>query len=231
MRYPNITRASFVSRENRFVATVRLHGEDTRVHVKNTGRCRELLVPGATVYLVDSGRPERKYRYDLVAVEKGDLLVNMDSQAPNAVFAEFLRRGGLMDGVTYIKPEFQYGTSRMDFYFERGEERHLVEVKGVTLEENGVCWFPDAPTSRGSRHLRELIQAREEGIQGWICFVVQMDHMSRLEPNWRTDPEFSRTLCLAAEAGVQVRAFGCYVTPQGLEIASELPVHLDVQEM
>ena len=231
MRYPNITRASFVSRENRFVATVRLHGEETKVHVKNTGRCRELLVPGATVYLVDSGRPERKYRYDLVAVEKGDLLVNMDSQAPNAVFAEFLRRGGLMDGVTYIKPEFQYGTSRMDFYFERGEERHLVEVKGVTLEENGVCRFPDAPTSRGSRHLRELIQAREEGIQGWICFVVQMDHMSRLEPNWRTDPEFSRTLCLAAEAGVQVRAFGCYVTPQGLEIASELPVHLDVQEM
>ncbi len=231
MRYPNITRASFVSRENRFVATVRLHGEDTRVHVKNTGRCRELLVPGATVYLVDSGRPERKYRYDLVAVEKGDLLVNMDSQAPNAVFAEFLRRGGLMDGVTYIKPEFQYGTSRMDFYFERGEERHLVEVKGVTLEENGVCRFPDAPTSRGSRHLRELIQAREEGIQGWICFVVQIDHMSRLEPNWRTDPEFSRTLCLAAEAGVQVRAFGCHVTPQGLEIASELPVHLDVQEM
>lgn len=231
MRYPNITRASFVSRENRFVATVRLHGEDTRVHVKNTGRCRELLVPGATVYLVDSGRPERKYRYDLVAVEKGDLLVNMDSQAPNAVFAEFLRRGGLMDGVTYIKPEFQYGTSRMDFYFERGEERHLVEVKGVTLEENGVCRFPDAPTSRGSRHLRELIQAREEGIQGWICFVVQIDHMSRLEPNWRTDPEFSRTLCLAAEAGVQVRAFGCHVRPQGLEIASELPVHLDVQEM
>lgn len=231
MRYPNITRASFVSRENRFVATVRLHGEDTRVHVKNTGRCRELLVPGATVYLVDSGRPERKYRYDLVAVEKGDLLVNMDSQAPNAVFAEFLRRGGLMDGVTHIKPEFQYGASRMDFYFERGEERHLVEVKGVTLEENGVCRFPDAPTSRGSRHLRELIQAREEGIQGWICFVVQIDHMSRLEPNWRTDPEFSRTLCLAAEAGVHVRAFGCHVTPQGLEIASELPVHLDVQEM
>lgn len=231
MRYPNITRASFVSRENRFVATVRLHGEDTRVHVKNTGRCRELLVPGATVYLVDSGRPERKYRYDLVAVEKGDLLVNMDSQAPNAVFAEFLRRGGLMDGVIYIKPEFQYGASRMDFYFEREGERHLVEVKGVTLEENGVCWFPDAPTSRGSRHLRELIQAREEGIQGWICFVVQMDHMSLLEPNWRTDPEFSRTLCLAAEAGVQVRAFGCHVRPQGLEIASELPVHLDVQEM
>ncbi len=231
MRYPNITRASFVSRENRFVATVRLHGEDTRVHVKNTGRCRELLVPGATVYLVDSGRPERKYRYDLVTVEKGDLLVNMDSQAPNAVFAEFLRRGGLMDGVIYIKPEFQYGASRMDFYFEREGERHLVEVKGVTLEENGVCWFPDAPTSRGSRHLRELIQAREEGIQGWICFVVQMDHMSLLEPNWRTDPEFSRTLCLAAEAGVQVRAFGCHVRPQGLEIASELPVHLDVQEM
>ena len=119
----------------------------------------------------------------------------------------------------------------MDFYFEREGERHLVEVKGVTLEENGVCRFPDAPTSRGSRHLRELIQAREEGIQGWICFVVQMDHMSRLEPNWRTDPEFSRTLCLAAEAGVHVRAFGCHVTPQGLEIAFELPVHLDVQEI
>lgn len=230
MRYPNITKASFVSRQNRFVATVILDGMELQVHVKNTGRCRELLTPGATVYLVDSHNDKRKYRYDLVAVEKGDLLVNMDSQAPNQVFGEFLRAGGFLEGVTLVKPEYRYGSSRMDFYFERGEERHLAEIKGVTLEKNGICRFPDAPTERGARHLEELAKAVREGFQAWACFVVQMDGMRWLEPNEKTDPAFSKALREAAKAGVNVRAFCCQVYPDSMEIVSELPVHLCVQE-
>lgn len=230
MRYPNITKASFVSRQNRFVATVILNGEEIQVHVKNTGRCRELLTSGATVYLVDSHNDKRKYRYDLVSVEKGALLVNMDSQAPNQVFGDFLRSGGFLEGVTLVKPEYRFGSSRMDFYFERGEERHLAEIKGVTLEENGICRFPDAPTERGARHLEELARAVREGYHAWACFVVQMDGMRWLEPNEKTDPTFARALREAAAAGVGVRAFCCQVYPDGLEIVSELPVHLDVQE-
>ena len=230
MRYPNITKAEFLSRENRFVALVRLHDELLRVHVKNTGRCRELLTPGATVYLVKSENQLRKYSYDLVAVEKGPLLVNMDSQAPNRVFHEFLQSGGFLDGITYIKPEYTFGTSRMDFYFERAGERHLVEVKGVTLEENGLCRFPDAPTQRGAKHLRELAKAVQEGYHAWICFVVQMAGMTMLEPNLKTDPEFTHALQDAARSGVEVRAFGCEATPDSLCVSYQIPVHLDVQE-
>lgn len=230
MQYPNITKASFVSRQNRFVATVNLNGTETQVHVKNTGRCRELLTPGATVYLVDSQNEKRKYRYDLVSVEKGDLLVNMDSQAPNQVFGDFLRSGGFLEGVTLVKPEYRYGSSRVDFYFERNGERHLAEIKGVTLEENGICRFPDAPTERGVRHLGELAQAVQEGFQAWACFVVQMDGMRWLEPNEKTDPAFARALREAAAAGVGVRAFCCQVYPDSMQIVSELPVHLNVQE-
>lgn len=230
MRYPNITKAEFVSRENRFVATVLLDGAATKVHVKNTGRCRELLRPGAVVYLVKSGNMARKYSYDLVAVEKGSLMVNMDSQAPNQVFYEFLQSGAFLDGITYIKPEYTYGSSRVDFYFERAGERHLVEIKGVTLEEDGLCRFPDAPTLRGARHVRELSQAVREGYQAWICFVVQMPGMKALEPNSKTDPEFARALRDAARSGVEVRAFGCAVTPDSLSVDYRIPVHLDVQE-
>ena len=231
MRYPNIIRASFISRENRFVATVSLNGEPVKVHVKNTGRCRELLIPGAPVYLVRAENENRKYQYDLVSVEKGGLLVNMDSQAPNAVFGEFLRAGGLIDGVTHVKPEFSYGASRMDFYFERGEARHLVEVKGVTLEEDGVCRFPDAPTQRGVKHLLALRQAVQNGFHAWICFVIQMEGMCRLEPNEAADPAFARPLRDAAASGVGVRAFECRVQPDCLAISREVPVHLHVQEM
>lgn len=230
MRYPNITKAEFVSRENRFVATVLLDGTEIRVHVKNTGRCRELLQPGATVYLVKSDNPSRKYAYDLVSVEKGQLMVNMDSQAPNRVFLEFLQSGAFLDGITRIKPEYAFGASRVDFYFERAGERHLVEVKGVTLEENGLCRFPDAPTQRGAKHLRELAQAVREGYHAWICFVVQMPGMAMLEPNLKTDPEFTRALRDAARSGVEVRAFGCEATPDSLSIGYSIPVNLDVQE-
>lgn len=212
------------------MATVLLYNEPIRVHVKNTGRCRELLRPGAVVYLVKSDNSSRKYSYDLVAVEKGDLMVNMDSQAPNLVFYEFLQSGAFLDGVTYIKPEYTFGTSRVDFYFERAGERHLVEVKGVTLEENGRCRFPDAPTQRGAKHLRELAQAVQEGYRAWICFVVQMPGMVMLEPNLKTDPEFTRALQDAARSGVEVRAFGCEVSPDSLSIGCSIPVRLNAQE-
>lgn len=227
MKYPNITPAKFIFRENRFVATVELQGEELKVHVKNTGRCKELLVSGAMVYLTRADNPKRKYAYDLVAVQKGELLINMDSQAPNAVFYEFLASGGLTDGITLICPEYVFGDSRIDFYFERGEERHLVEVKGVTLEENGVCRFPDAPTTRGTKHLRELARAAQEGWHTWICFVVQMSDMQYMEPNWVMDPVFAQALQEAAEAGVQVRAFGCHVEPDELKIDGEVPVHIN----
>ena len=226
MQYPNIAKAKFISRENRFVATVELEGEEIKVHVKNTGRCRELLVPGRTVYLVQSDNPKRKYAYDMVTVEKGELMVNMDSQAPNHIFEEFLRNGGLCDGITYIKPEYTYGKSRVDFYFERDGEMHLVEVKGVTLETNGVCRFPDAPTQRGTKHLRELTKAAGEGFCCWVCFVVQMDGMKYLEPNFDTDPEFAAALKRAAEAGVRVKAYCCRVVPGTVKLDHEIPVQI-----
>ncbi len=226
MQYPNITKATFCSRENRFVATVSLDGREEKVHVKNTGRCRELLVPGATVYLVHSEAETRKYAYDLVAVEKEHLLINMDSQAPNQVFRSWLTDGNLKKEITFVKPEYQYGNSRIDFYFECGQERHLVEVKGVTLEQDGLCRFPDAPTERGVKHLEELIHAVQEGYQAWICFVVQMDGMTLFRPNWETDPKFAKTLQAASEAGVQIRALGCCVTPDSMQICYEIPVDL-----
>lgn len=227
MRYPNITKATFLSRENRFVATVCLEGREEKVHVKNTGRCRELLVPGASVYLVHSNAKTRKYAYDLVAVEKADLLVNMDSQAPNQEFGCWLNNGGFMDGITYVKPEYQYGKSRIDFYFERGTEKYFVEVKGVTLEDNGLCRFPDAPTERGVKHLEELTHAVAEGYHAWICFVVQMEGMTLFQPNRDTDPAFASALKAASDAGVQIKALGCHVTPDSMTITYEIPVELN----
>ena len=226
MRYPNITKATFISRENRFVVTVLLNGEQIKVHVKNTGRCRELLVLGACVYLVKSDNPGRKYLYDLVAVEKGDRLINMDSQAPNVIFGEFLANGGLLQGITQIKPEFQFGNSRFDFYFSRGEERHLVEVKGVTLERDGVCRFPDAPTQRGTKHLRELIEATKHGYHSWVCFVIQMENAAVLCPNDDTDPSFGQALRDAADAGVHILAFSCRVIPGEVTVLREVPLDL-----
>lgn len=226
MRYSNITKAVFQSRENRFVATVSLNGREEKVHVKNTGRCRELLIPGVPVYLVKSDVQTRKYGYDLVAVEKGPLLINMDSQAPNQEFGAWLKNGGLLDGITFVKPEYPYGKSRIDFYFERGDEKHLVEVKGVTLEEHGVCRFPDAPTQRGVKHLEELAQAVQNGYEAWICFVVQMEGMTLFEPNRDTDPAFAKALQEAENAGVQIKALGCHVTPDSMEISYEIPVNL-----
>ena len=227
MQYPNICRAQFVARPNRFVARVLRDGTEETVHVKNTGRCRELLVPGATVYLAEGDNPNRKTRYDLVAVEKGPLLVNLDSQAPNKVFAEWARAGNFCPGLTLLRPETVWGNSRFDFYWEAADGRKgFVEVKGVTLEENGHARFPDAPTLRGVKHLEELALCRGEGYEAAVCFVLQMAGMVDFAPNDATHPAFGDALRRAAGAGVRVLAVECDVTPDTLAIRGPVPVRL-----
>ncbi|MCD8146739.1 MAG: DNA/RNA nuclease SfsA [Clostridiales bacterium] len=226
MRYKNVKKATFLSRPNRFIAQVLLDGEETTVHVKNTGRCRELLTPGATVYLAAAENPNRKTKFDLIAVKKGTLLINMDAQAPNQVFREWAETGGFLPDLTMIRPEYRYKDSRFDFYLEQGDRRHLVEVKGVTLEENGVVRFPDAPTERGVKHLEGLTAALEDGFETWVCFVVQLSPAQYLEPNDRTHPAFGEALRRASAAGVHVLAMSCRVEPDSLEIEAPVPVHL-----
>lgn len=226
MTYPNSIPARFLSRPNRFVAQVELDGVETTVHVKNTGRCRELLVPGARVWLVKSDNPSRKTAYDLAAVEKGDRLINMDSQAPNAVFGEWARAGHFVPGLTLLKPEYKHGDSRFDFYWEAGDRKGFVEVKGVTLEQNGAVYFPDAPTQRGIKHLHGLIACLEEGYEAAVCFVIQMEQADFFSPNDKTHPAFGEALRQASAAGVRVLALSCAVTPDSLAISAPVPVRL-----
>ena len=225
MKYSNVAIGHFLERPNRFIARVELDGQIQTCHVKNTGRCRELLVPGARVALARAENPARKTEYDLIAAEKGRW-INLDSQAPNRVFAEWARATNFPPGQTQLRPEVKWGTSRFDFAFSAGERRGLIEIKGVTLEENAVARFPDAPTQRGARHLRELAQAAEEGLEAWAVFVVQMEGMRYVAPNRQTDPDFARALEAAAAAGVHVMALECRVTPDTLEITGEIPVQI-----
>ena len=225
--YPHIVPARFLARPNRFIARVSLmDGREETVHVKNTGRCRELLVPGAPVWLARSGNSNRKTAFDLVAVDKGGLLINMDAQAPNRVFAEWAQAGRFRPGLTLLRPETRWGGSRFDFYWEAGAARGFVEVKGVTLERDGLALFPDAPTDRGARHLRELAAARAEGYEAVVCFVIQMKGPRRFRPNGETDPRFAADLAAAARAGVEVLALDCRVTPDSLTLDAPVPVEL-----
>lgn len=226
MQYGKILPARFLSRPNRFVARVEAEGEELVCHVKNTGRCRELLVPGATVWLEESPNPSRKTKFDLIAVEKGDRLINMDTQAPNKVFGEWAAAGGFREGLTLLRPETTYGSSRFDFYWESSKSRGFVEVKGVTLEEDGVVRFPDAPTLRGVKHLDELVKAREAGYEAAVCFVIQMENVRWFAPNDETHPEFGQALRRAAQAGVEILAMDCAVTPQSLTIGKPVPIRL-----
>lgn len=230
MTYPNSIPARFLSRPNRFVAQVELDGVETTVHVKNTGRCRELLVPGARVWLVKSDNPSRKTAYDLVAVEKGDRLINMDSQAPNAVFGEWAQAGCFVPGLTLLKPEYKHGDSRFDFYWEAGDRKGFVEVKGVTLEQNGAVYFPDAPTQRGIKHLHGLIDCLDEGYEAAVCFVIQMEQAYFFSPNDETHPAFGEALRQAHAAGVRVLALSCSVTPDSLSISAPVPVRLSAAQ-
>lgn len=226
MQYGKILPARFLSRPNRFVARVEAEGEELVCHVKNTGRCRELLVPGATVWLEESPNPSRKTKFDLIAVEKGDRLINMDAQAPNKVFGEWAAAGGFREGLTLLRPETTYGSSRFDFYWESSKSRGFVEVKGVTLEEDGIVRFPDAPTLRGVKHLDELVKAREAGYEAAVCFVIQMENVRWFAPNDVTHPEFGQALRKAAAAGVEILAMDCAVTPQSLTMGNPVLVKL-----
>ena len=226
MQYQQVKKAVFLSRPNRFVARVELDGGTETVHVKNTGRCRELLVPGAPVWLAESGNPARKTRFDLIAVDKGGLLVNMDAQAPNQVFREWAEEGRFVPGLTLLRPETAWGRSRFDFYWEAGPRRGFAEIKGVTLEEDGHARFPDAPTQRGVKHLEELIACRAEGYEAAVCFVLQMSGMRDFAPNDATHPAFGEALRRAAASGVEVLAVECRVEPDGLWIDRPVPVRL-----
>lgn len=225
MHYSAVKQGRFLSRPNRFIAHVEMDGKTEICHVKNTGRCRELLIPGARVWCAAAENPNRKTAYDLIAVEKGPYLVNMDSQAPNQAVGEWLRNGGL-GTAQVVLPEQRFHDSRFDFYLERDGTPMFLEVKGVTLEENGICRFPDAPTQRGARHLRELMLAKEQGYDAAVLFVIQMAPVRYLEPNDRTDPAFGKALREAAEKGVAVLAVDCNITPDTMTIGNPVAVHL-----
>lgn len=226
MTYPSVLPATFVSRPNRFVAQVLVDGTPVSVHVKNTGRCRELLRPGVRVWLTPGTTPGRKTPYDLIAVEKGERLINMDAQAPNQVFGEWARAGHFLPDLTLLQPEHRYGDSRFDFYWETPTRKGFVEVKGVTLEEDGGVYFPDAPTQRGIKHLHGLTHCLSQGYEAAVCFVIQMAQADFFAPNTRTHPAFGEALRQAAQAGVQVMAYTCAVTPDSLTMDHPVPIHL-----
>lgn len=224
MKYNNIVKGEFIDRPNRFIAHCEINGKTEICHVKNTGRCKELLLKGTTVYLQKSDNPNRKTQYDLIAVQKGERLINMDSQIVNYVALEYLPQ--LFDNIIYVKPECKYGNSRFDLYVETETDKIFVEVKGVTLENDGVVRFPDAPTERGVKHLKELQKAAAEGYKAFVMFVVQMDNVSCFEPNRETHPEFADTLKEVSENGVNILAFQCDVTPESITIKNQIPVKI-----
>ena len=224
--YHDLTQCRFLCRVNRFIAKCMVDGTETTVHVKNTGRLRELLVPGANCWLEKSGNPNRKTLYDLVAVEKDGRIVNIDSQAPNLIAREWVEHGGWGD-VAQVQSEFTHGDSRFDLAYLHGETRGLIEVKGVTLfDASGRACFPDAPTSRGAKHLRGLIQVKQSGMEAGVCFVIMNEDATGLIPNDRTDPDFSAALRDAAAAGVRIECAVCRVTADAAEIVRTVPVIL-----
>lgn len=226
MIYENILPAIFVDRPNRFIAHVELNGKIEVCHVKNTGRCRELLIPGCRVYVQHQPSPTRKTAYDLIAVEKGERLLNMDANAPNRVFNEYVRAGRFLRGWSVIRPETTHGDSRFDFYLESPGHRLFAEVKGVTLEDDGVMRFPDAPTERGVKHLEGLARCVQEGYEAWAVFVIQTENVRWMEPNRRTHPAFADALRQAAQAGVHLLALDCHTEPDRLEICRPVEIRL-----
>lgn len=220
MKYRKTLVAKFIDRPNRFIANVELNGEKVTVHVKNTGRCKELLIPGVSVILSDSENLKRKYRYDLVTVWKESIgWINIDSQAPNCVMKEWLSADNeIFSGLTYIKPEYTYGDSRIDFYLEKEEKKIFIEVKGCTLEVDGQGYFPDAPTERGVKHLHELVKAHRDGYECYIAYVIAMNKIKTVEPNRVMHPEFGFAMDEAKQAGVKVLFMECEVTEDELRI-------------
>ena len=226
MTYDNIHEAVFLDRPNRFIAHILLNGQTQVCHVKNTGRCKELLLPGAEIFVQHSANPARKTAYDLIAVRKGERLINMDAVAPNKVFGEWLSAGGPGYVPELIRPECVHGDSRFDFYFEHGGRKAFAEVKGVTLEDDGVVRFPDAPTERGVKHLHGLIRCVQEGFEAYAVFIIQMKGVKYFEPNRATHPEFAEALIQAAQAGVKLIALDCDVEKDSLRAGDQVEIHL-----
>ncbi|MBE7033210.1 MAG: DNA/RNA nuclease SfsA [Ruminococcaceae bacterium] len=224
MKYLNIKKGKFISRPNRFIAHIEIDGRKEICHVKNTGRCKELLLSGATVFVQESDKAERKTKYDLISVLKGDMLINMDSQAPNKVMEEWLPK--YFENITLIKPEAKYKNSRFDFYLEADGKKIFAEVKGVTLEENGVVMFPDAPTERGVKHLNELCECVKDGYEAYVFFVVQIEKADYFTPNRKTHPEFADALINAQKCGVNVYCINCIVKEDELTVKDFLKIIL-----
>lgn len=231
MKYQRIKKANFIKRPNRFIAYARIDGREETVHVKNTGRCAELLTPDAVIYLQESDNPARKTKWDLIAIEKNSRLVNMDSQVPNKVVKEWIEEGNLFDDVTLIRPEYTYGNSRFDLYVEAGNDKIFIEVKGVTLEEDGAARFPDAPSERAVKHVEELEKAVKDGYKAYVFFVIQMKGIRYFTPNTDTHPEFAEALKKAAKGGVHVIAYDCQVEKDSIQIDQSVPVVLDNPEL
>ena len=226
MKYENTKRAVFLDRPNRFIAHVDLNGQTETVHVKNTGRCKELLIPGTEVILEESVNPARKTKYDLICVNKSGRWINMDSQVPNKAAAEWIRAGRLFPEEVTLKTEKVYGNSRFDIYVESPCRKAFIEVKGGTLEENDIARFPDAPTQRGVKHVEELIRCQEDGYEAYLLFVIQMKGIREFEPNWSTHPQFGEVLQKAQNAGVHLLAYDCLIREDYIEIQDPVPIRL-----
>ena len=225
MRYAKMVEGTFLARPNRFIAHIEIDGKIEVCHVKNTGRCRELLPAGAKVWCLDARSPSRKTRYDLITVQKGERLINMDSQAPNMAAKEWLMAGGLGE-IENLKAETKHGDSRFDFSFTKGGRQCFLEVKGVTLENEGICAFPDAPTQRGAKHLKELAQLARSGYGAYVLFVIQMEGVRYLHPNDVTDKPFGDALREAKNAGVEILAYDCKITVDTMEMNEKVEVKL-----
>ena len=228
MKYERIKKGRFIERPNRFIAHIEIDNKIEVCHVKNTGRCKELLIPGeSVVYVQESNNPKRKTKFSLIAVEKGERIINMDSQVTNKVVYEFVKNGGLFDKVTYIKPEKTYKSSRFDLYVETEDNRKIfIEVKGVTLEDNGVVRFPDAPSERAVKHVNELCDCIEEGYEAYVFFVIQMKGVLYFEPNYITHKKFGEALINAEKKGVNILAYDCIVTPDSIKVNNTVNVNL-----
>jgi len=226
MIYSNIVKGKFIERPNRFIAIVDIEGKRNTVHVKNTGRCKEILIPGAEVFMQYNPSPNRKTNYSLISVKKGETIINIDSQVPNKVVYDAIISNKIeaLHGLSLLKREVPYKASRFDLYFESHYKKGFVEVKGVTLEENAIAMFPDAPTERGTRHIYEMIDAVKEGYEGYIFFLIQMKGTNIFKPNYLMDPAFSEALKTASQNNVKVLAYDCVVTVDSIEISSKIPI-------
>ena len=226
MKYKNVKKAKFINRPNRFIANIEIEGKNEVCHVKNTGRCKELLIKDSKIFVQEFDSSKRKTKYDLISVYKGNRLINIDSQAPNKVFHEWVKKGYLFNNISLIKPEYKYKNSRFDFYIEADDKKILIEVKGVTLEEDNIVLFPDAPTARGLKHINELTECLDEGYEAYVVFIVQMRDVLYFTPNYKTHREFGEALIRAKKRGVTIWALDCEITENSIEAKNNVDVRL-----